>query len=87
VVGSLFYGSLLGCFVVAFAFKRLAAAPWFLGMLAGGSRDFLDVPARQHFLSLVQTWIGCVVVVTVALTLTWLAPATFARNKVSPPAQ
>ncbi len=35
VVGSLFYGSLLGCFVLAFAFRRVRGTATFIGMLAG----------------------------------------------------
>ncbi len=35
VVGSLFYGSLLGCFVLAFGFRRVGGTATFVGMLAG----------------------------------------------------
>jgi hypothetical protein len=35
VVGSLFYGSLLGCFVVAFAFRRVGGTAVFLSTVAG----------------------------------------------------
>ena len=35
ILGSLFYGSLLGVFILAFFFKRVAGTAAFLGMLAG----------------------------------------------------
>jgi Na+/proline symporter len=85
VVGSLFYGSLLGCFVVAFAFKRVGGTAVFLGMLAGEAAIFWTF-LRGNISYLWYNVIGCVVVVTVALALTWLAPATFARSS-SPPAR
>jgi hypothetical protein len=85
VVGSLFYGSLLGCFVVAFAFKRVGGSAVFLGMLAGEAAIFWTF-LRGNISYLWYNVIGCVVVVGVSLALTWLAPATFARSG-SPPAQ
>jgi len=85
VVGSLFYGSLLGCFVVAFAFKRVGGTAVFLGMLAGEAAIFW-VFLRGHISYLWYNVIGCVVVVTVALVLTWLAPGVFGRP-ASPPAR
>ena len=84
VVGSLFYGSLLGCFVVAFAFKKVGGTAVFLGMLAGEAAIFWAF-LHSHISYLWYNVIGCVVVVTVALALTWAAPATFARSG-GPPA-
>ncbi|MGD0047417.1 MAG: sodium:solute symporter [Bryobacteraceae bacterium] len=84
VVGSLFYGSLLGCFVVAFAFRKVGGTAVFLGMLAGEAAIFW-VFLRGGISYLWYNVIGCVVVVTVSLALTWLAPAAFARPE-SPPA-
>ena len=40
IVGSLFYGSLLGCFVLAFFFRGWAAPAAFVGMLAGEAAIF-----------------------------------------------
>jgi Na+/proline symporter len=85
VVGSLFYGSLLGCFVVAFAFRRVGGSAVFLGMLAGEAAIFWTF-LRGHISYLWYNVIGCVVVVAVSLTLTWLAPAVFARSS-NPPAE
>jgi len=83
VVGSLFYGSLLGCFVVAFAFKRVGGTAVFLGMLAGEAAIFWAF-LHSHISYLWYNVIGCVVVVTVALALTWAAPGAFGRP-ASPP--
>jgi Na+/proline symporter len=85
VVGSLFYGSLLGCFVVAFAFKKVGGTAVFLGMLAGEAAIFW-VFLRANISYLWYNVIGCVVVVAVSLALTWLAPGVFARAS-GPPAQ
>jgi Na+/proline symporter len=81
VVGSLFYGSLLGCFVVAFAFKRVGGTAVFLGMLAGEAAIFWAF-LRGNISYLWFNVIGCVVVVTVSLALTWLAPGVFAKTSV-----
>ncbi|HEY9140203.1 MAG TPA: sodium:solute symporter [Bryobacteraceae bacterium] len=78
VVGSLFYGSLLGCFVVAFAFRRVGGTAVFLGMLAGEAAIFWAF-LWGNISYLWYNVIGCVVVVAVALALTWLAPGAFAR--------
>ncbi|MGA2273495.1 MAG: sodium:solute symporter [Bryobacteraceae bacterium] len=83
VVGSLFYGSLLGCFVVAFAFRRVGGTAVFLGMLAGEAAIFWAF-LRGNISYLWYNVIGCVVVVTVALALTWLAPGVFARSTRRP---
>jgi Na+/proline symporter len=83
VVGSLFYGSLLGCFVVAFAFKKVGGTAVFLGMLAGEAAIF-SVFLRGHISYLWYNVIGCVVVVAVSLALTALAPAVFAKPGSQP---
>jgi Na+/proline symporter len=81
VVGSLFYGSLLGCFVVAFAFKRVGGTAVFLGMLAGELAIF-SVFLHGGISYLWFNVIGCVVVVGVSLALTWAAPGVFAKARV-----
>ena len=68
VIGSLFYGSLLGVFVLAFFFKKVGANGAFYGVLAGEAAIFAaDLFTRISFL-----WfnvIGCVVVVVVGVAL------------------
>jgi Na+/proline symporter len=73
VVGSLFYGSLLGCFVLALAFRRVGGTATFIGMLAGEAAIF----SAFLFTGMSYLWynvIGCVVVVATALAITYLAP-------------
>jgi SSS family transporter len=67
-VGSLFYGGMLGVFVLAFFFKRVGAAGAFYGVLAGEAAIF----AAAGFTNIAFLWynvIGCVVVVGVGLAL------------------
>ena len=73
-VGSLFYGSLLGCFVLAFLFPKVRGTAVFCGMLAGEAAIF----ATAWFTDISWLWynvIGCAVVVAVALGMTWTAGA------------
>ena len=68
-VGSLFYGSMLGVFVVAFFMKRAGGTAAFWGVLAGQATTF----AVARFTSIAYLWynlIGCMVVLVVAWTLT-----------------
>jgi Na+/proline symporter len=79
VVGSLFYGSLLGCFVLALAFKRVRGTATFIGMLAGEAAIF----SAFLFTGMSYLWynvIGCVVVVGTALAITYLAPGATATT-------
>jgi Na+/proline symporter len=74
VVGSLFYGSLLGCFVLAFGFRRVRGTATFVGMLAGEAAIFWAF----LFTNISWLWynvLGCAVVVGTALAITYLAPA------------
>ena len=74
-VGSLFYGSLLGCFVLAFVFRRVRGTAAFTGMLAGEAA----ILATALFTDVSWLWynvIGCVVVVATALAVTYSAPET-----------
>jgi Na+(H+)/acetate symporter ActP len=67
-VGSLFYGSLLGCFVIAFLFRHVRGTAVFFGMLAGEAAIF----ATSYFTNISWLWynvIGCAVVVITALVL------------------
>jgi len=73
-VGSLFYGTLLGCFVVAFVFRRVGGTAAFIGMIAGEAA----ILATARFMDISWLWyspIGCAVVVLTALAVTSLTPA------------
>ena len=54
VVGSLFYGGLLGVFVLAFGFKKVGARGAFFGVLAGEAAIFCRLPFHEDLLPLVQ---------------------------------
>jgi SSS family transporter len=69
VIGSLFYGGLLGVFVLAFFFRGVGANGAFIGVLAGEAAIF----AANLFTKISFLWynvIGCVVVVVVGLAVT-----------------
>ena len=72
-VGSLFYGTLLGCFVLAFGFRRVRGTATFVGMLAGEA----TVLATSWFTDISWLWynvIGAGVVVLTALLVTFAVP-------------
>jgi len=69
IVGSLFYGGMLGVFVLAFFFKRVKGTAAFWGVLAGEAAIF----CAARFTEVSFLWynvIGCVVVVATGLVLT-----------------
>jgi Na+/proline symporter len=69
IVGSLFYGGMLGVFVLAFFFKQVRGTAAFWGVLAGEVAIF----CAARFTEVSFLWynvIGCVVVVATALVLT-----------------
>ncbi len=71
-VGSLFYGTLLGCFVLALGFRRVRGTAAFLGMVVGESA----ILATSWFTPVSWLWynvIGAVVVVSTALAITAFA--------------
>jgi Na+/proline symporter len=71
VLGSLFYGSLLGVFVLAFFFRRTNGTGAFCGMLAGEVAIFFCF----LFTKISFLWynvIGCVVVVATAVAVSEL---------------
>jgi Na+/proline symporter len=71
-VGSLFYGTLLGCFVLALGFRHVRGTATFIGMLAGEA----VVLATSWFTDISWLWyngIGSAVVVMVGLTVTWFS--------------
>jgi SSS family transporter len=76
-VGSLFYGGMLGVFVLAFFVKRCTATGAFVGVLAGEAAIFTTARFTEAFL-----WynvVGCVVVVAVG----WSISAIQGRNKTA----
>jgi solute:Na+ symporter, SSS family len=73
ILGSLFYGGMLGVFVLAFLFKNVTARGAFYGVLAGEVVIF----ACWKFTSIAFLWfnvVGCVTVVVAALLISALAP-------------
>ena len=67
-VGSLFYGGMLGVFILAFFVKRVSGTAAFIGVLAGEAAIF----AAARFTNIAFLWynvIGCVVVIAVALVV------------------
>lgn len=80
IVGSLFYGGLLGVFVLAFFFRRVAGTAAFFGVIAGEVAIF----AAAAFTSVSFLWynvIGCVVVVAVALAIEMLRAKPVGKNE------
>jgi len=77
-VGSLFYGGMLGVFVLAFFVKRCTATGAFVGVLAGEAAIFTTARFTEAFL-----WynvVGCLVTVTVG----WLVSITLKQRTVIP---
>jgi Na+/proline symporter len=74
LLGSLFYGSLLGVFVLAFWFRRVSGTGAFIGMLVGEAAIF----AAYWFTGISFLWynvIGCVVVIVTGVVISSLWPA------------
>jgi Na+/proline symporter len=72
-VGSLFYGSLLGVFTLAFFFRRVGGTGAFVGMIAGEAAIF----SAFVFTGISFLWynvIGCVVVIATGLAVSHLSP-------------
>jgi solute:Na+ symporter, SSS family len=68
VIGSLFYGGLLGVFVLAFFFRQVGANGAFYGVLAGEAAIF----ASNLFTKISFLWynvIGCLVVIAVGVAI------------------
>lgn len=75
IVGSLFYGGLLGVFVLAFFCKKVGGTAAFWGVLAGEAAIF----SVARFTDVSFLWynvVGCVVVVAVALAISKTRPTT-----------
>jgi Na+/proline symporter len=74
IVGSLFYGSLLGVFVLAFFFKRVNGTGAFVGMIAGEAAIF----AAFLFTGISFLWynvIGCLVVIATGMAVSYVSGA------------
>ncbi len=68
MLGSLFYGTLLGVFVLAFFFPRVTGTPAFIGMLVGEAA-VLSAHWGTEISFLWYNVIGCMVVIATALAL------------------
>jgi len=70
IIGSLFYGGLLGAFVLAFFFKGVGGNGAFCGVIAGEAAIFAT-SAFTHISFLWFNVIGCAVVVITGLLVSW----------------
>ena len=80
-VGSLFYGGMLGVFVLAFFVKRVGANGAFIGVLAGEAAIF----SAAKFTNIAFLWynvIGCVVVVGVGYLVSLLEAAPEPQREI-----
>jgi len=77
-VGSLFYGSMLGVFVIAFFLKRVGATAAFIGVIAGQSASF----AAAKFTSIAYLWYNVVAALTVVIVAVLVS---YARPGGGPP--
>jgi Na+/proline symporter len=71
IVGSLFYGGLLGAFVLAFFFRRVGGTATFLGVIAGE----LAIFAAASFTQISFLWynvVGSLVVIAVAFLVSFV---------------
>ncbi|HEX7615141.1 MAG TPA: sodium:solute symporter [Thermoanaerobaculia bacterium] len=83
ILGSLFYGTMLGIFLVAFYLPRVRGTPVFAGGVAG----LASVWACFAFTRLSYLWfnvVGCVVVIGVALALTAVTSSTPRSSSPAP---
>ena len=72
-IGSLFYGSMLGVFVIAFFMKKIGGTAAFWGVIAGQAVTF----AVARFTNIAYLWynlVGCLVVIGVAMVIRSVAP-------------
>ncbi len=79
MLGSLFYGGLLGVFVLAFAFPRVGGTAAFIAVLSGEAAIF----SARFFTRISFLWynvIGCLVVVATGLALTRVMPSSAATK-------
>jgi SSS family transporter len=74
LIGSLFYGGMLGVFVLAFFFKRVSASGAFYGVLAGEAAIFYCF-LFTHIAFLWYNVVGCLVVISTGWALSFWRPA------------
>ena len=82
IIGSLFYGGLLGVFVLAFFFKSVGANGAFVGVLAGEAAIF----AAFLFTKISFLWynvIGCLVVIAVGVLVSRFSPGGQQRKDLA----
>ncbi len=83
IIGSLFYGAILGIFVVAFFFKKVKAQPVFVASLIGEVIVLAIFSLNNMgYLNIAYLWlnlIGCILVVMIALLLQY----TFFRRTLN----
>src|SRR6185369_5762079 len=82
IIGSLFYGGLLGVFVLAFFFKSVGANGAFIGILAGEAAIF----AAFLFTKISFLWynvIGCLVVIAVGVLVSRLSSGEQPRKNLA----
>jgi Na+/proline symporter len=82
MVGSLFYGTLLGVFALAFFFKRVKGTGAFWGMLAGEAA-ILSVARFTNITFLWYNVIGATVVVVAALIVNAVVDRTGAKGEIA----
>ena len=83
VLGSLFYGGMLGVFVLAFFFKRVNSRGAFYGVLVGEAVIF----SCWYFTKIAFLWynvIGCLVVLIAGVAISALTPAASAKGEPPP---
>jgi Na+/proline symporter len=85
MLGSLFYGGMLGVFALAFLFKRVGGTAAFIGVLAGEAAIFY----AKLFTGISFLWynvIGCLVVIATGVALSYILPAKSSTVRTSTPA-
>ena len=77
IIGSLFYGAILGIFVVAFFFKKVSGHAVFIGSIIGEIFVIIIFSLAQYgVINIAYLWlnlIGCVLVVIISLILHYTA--------------
>jgi len=82
IIGSLFYGGLLGVFVLAFFFRSVGANGAFFGVVAGEAAIF----AAFLFTKISYLWynvVGCVVVIAVGVLVSQFSPREEQRKTLA----
>ncbi|MEL7119187.1 MAG: sodium:solute symporter [Bacteroidota bacterium] len=79
IIGSLFYGAILGIFVVAFFFKKVGAKAVFTGAIIGEIMVLIIFALNAYgVINIAYLWlnlIGCIIVVALSLLLNQIYPS------------